>query len=63
VTKTKLRLAIAEAERFLDRARVALAQKGYDHSDDLLFGSKHNSAAVRASYDLSRALTEMRKPW
>ena len=62
MTKTKLRLAIAEAERFLDRARVALAQKGYDYKDDLLCGSKHNSAAVRASLDLSRCLSELRKP-
>jgi hypothetical protein len=63
VTKTKLRLAISEAERFLDRARVALAQPAYDKRDELLLcGSKHNSAAVRASLDLSRALAEMRKP-
>ena len=62
MTKTKLRIAIAEAERFLARARVALAQKGYDHQDDLLFGSMHNSAAIRASLDLSRALAGMRKP-
>lgn len=61
MTKTKLRLAIAECERFLERARVALAQKGYDKSDDLLMGSRHNSAAVRASLDLTRALAEMRK--
>jgi hypothetical protein len=61
MTKTKLRDAISESERFITRARIALAQNGYDKCDDSLYPSKHNAAAIRASLDLSRMLSQFRK--
>jgi hypothetical protein len=62
MTKTKLRDAISESERFITKARIALAQKGYDKCDDSLYPSKHNAAAIRASLDLTRELADFRKP-
>ncbi len=63
MTRDGLRVAIAEAERFIGRARTALASAGnpkYENDSDL-DASKENAAAKRASLDLTRALAMMRK--
>ena len=54
-----LLLAIFEAKRFIAKANAAvrrLKEDEYAH-----FGSKETAAAKRASMDLSRALTEVRR--
>jgi hypothetical protein len=61
MTRTKLKSAIAEAERFITKARIAL-ENNPDGRYDSMEPSKHNATATRASLDLSRALSEMRKP-
>jgi hypothetical protein len=61
MTRTKLKAAISEAERFLTKARIALAQNDAPPSADSMYQGKHNAAAVRASLDLTRILAEMRK--
>lgn len=48
----KYAIAIAEAKRFLLKAEIAKERGEY---------TKENAAAKRASMDLSRALSELRK--
>ena len=60
MSRRKLKHAIAEAERFIDRARVALVSTDTPPSLDDLRQSKHNATAMRASMDLSRALSDLR---
>jgi putative IMPACT (imprinted ancient) family translation regulator len=57
---TKIDVAEAEAQRFLDRVR-ALKAKINGNQFALDFGSKETAAVRRASMDLTRALAEMRK--
>ncbi len=57
---SKLRGAVIEAERFLKTARE-VEQKVVFECDKFWGKSKHTSACKRASLDLSRALTELRK--
>jgi len=54
--------AVDEAERFIEKAKAAL--KRINDEDDRgywCYSSKENAAAKRASMDLSRALTEVRR--
>lgn len=58
---TTLESAMVEAKRFLQKAEAAkhrmLQEKHYDY-----VVSKETAACKRASLDLSRALSELRKP-
>ena len=57
---TKINNAIYEATRFISRAKVAhrrLCAGGYT-----TYASKETASCKRASMDLTRALTELRKP-
>jgi len=59
MNQDSLLLAIFEAKRFIAKANAAvqkLESDKYAH-----FGSKETAAAKRASMDLSRALTEVRR--
>ena len=53
--------AISEAERFLKRAKVAKAKYAADKMTYCFSICKEASAAKRASMDLSRALTRIRR--
>ena len=55
-----LKAAMIEAERFIKKADIAICALEDDHYKS--FGSKETGAAKRASMDLTRALSEMRKP-
>lgn len=52
--------SIAEANRFIKKAKAA--QQRILRDKHAWAGNKDSSAAKRASMDLSRALTEFRKP-
>ncbi len=53
--------AIAEAERFLKKARAALKDISEQHP---LCGTPTTAAAKRSSMDLTRALAQLRRsPW
>ncbi len=56
MNKAKLDEAINEAERFLDKANIAKKNLITDP-----FGNKYKSAVKRASMDLTRSLSELRK--
>lgn len=61
----KLAVAIAEAERFLERAKALPEAKPYDvggrtfHHDNF---PKQQGAIKRASMELTRALADLRRP-
>jgi hypothetical protein len=61
MTRTKCRLAMIEAERFIKRAEVLCkSQPTVTYTDD--FGTSKESGAVRrASMDLTRALADLRR--
>jgi hypothetical protein len=66
VNDDSIRLAIAEAKRFISRAEEALADR-YDYHNAGHHSTGRNSgkasgACRRASPDLTRTLAEMRKP-
>lgn len=52
--------AVKEAQRFIAAARQAKVRIGREHSAQ--YGCKETAACRRASLDLSRALTELRRP-
>jgi len=56
-----LQAAIAEAERFLDLARELQAQCNHA-SWSLVHGTRASGATRRASMDLTRALSDLRRP-
>jgi len=62
----KLKLAIAEAERFLIKAKAITIKKKFtihgDKYEIIDYPSPVNAACKRASLDLARALSELRKP-
>jgi hypothetical protein len=51
----RLKQAVEEAERFIVRAKIALAESTHEFT-----GSKSRAAAKRASMDLTRALAHFR---
>lgn len=67
---SKLNTAIAEAERFLDRARAAQSAHNERTSLEILDLMTHlnashpreNGALRRSSMDLTRALADLRRP-
>lgn len=63
MNKLCIKIAVAEAEKFLVRAKIVLDQNDESSGDtDWLFGSKYTGALKRQSIDLTRSLAEMRKP-
>lgn len=61
MTTTKINAAIKEAQEFIKRAKVAIAE--HESSGNYsMWGSKHTGALRRKSMELTRALAEMRKP-
>ncbi len=60
MTEKKIQVARDEAQRFMFIAYQALERFKKDKMIGL--GSKETSACRRASMDLTRALSEMRKP-
>lgn len=65
MNRDKLKIAIAEAERFLERAKTLPPIRKYPHGlneyDDSYF-PKEQGAIRRSSMDLTRALADLRKP-
>lgn len=59
MTKEKVLLAKKEAERFIER--VNEYEKRFPEQDYLVVGYKETGALKRASMDLSRALSDLRK--
>ena len=59
LTNEKLNSAIIEAERFIEKAKLAQVRLAND--DWAKYRCKEASAAKRASMDLTRSLTELRK--
>ena len=63
MNKTKLQVAIIEAKRFLAKAQAATVRMEVDKEMTFTFqGTKEDAACKRASMDLSRALSDLRKP-
>ena len=62
----RITTAYCEAKRFMDRCDVLLDRMEEDaklaRDINIGFGSKETAAVRRASMDLTRALSEMRKP-
>ncbi len=62
----EIKNAIAEAERFIDRAKDLLNTVKREETSAYVFESytvgKESGALRRASLDLTRALADMRKP-
>ena len=58
---SKVRNAVAEAERFLERAKEVETEVIYPDYPDYRGGTKRTASLKRASMDLSRALTELRR--
>ena len=61
MTITKIAKAIEEAGRFIEKAQVAQVWMEANDSIGIGLGSKHTAACRRASMDLTRALSELRK--
>ena len=58
--KDKYIKAYKECERFMEACKQAVGRLGiYEYAK---YGCKETAAAKRASMDLSRALSELRKP-
>jgi hypothetical protein len=61
MTRTKVRLAIIEANRFIERAEALnKSQVAVTYTDDFST-SKESGAVRRTSMDLTRALAELRR--
>jgi flavin-binding protein dodecin len=60
MTDEKIKNAIKEAERFIDRAKDALHRLDGDEIARIT-GTKETAAMKRASLELTRALAEMRR--
>lgn len=56
----KLEIAIEESERFLARAKAA--RKKLKENEWAKYGCKETASAKRASLDLTRALSDLRRP-
>lgn len=59
MTPDKIKEAISEAERFIDRAEKAL--KDFEEKRYAWNGTPATGSCKRASMDLTRALADMRK--
>jgi len=61
MTRTKLKHAIAEAERFLKRAKELEKEGFLSFIETRYVQSKYTAATKRASMDLTRALADLRR--
>ena len=60
---SKLKAAMAEAERFLEKAKAAQEASKDSSYDCISYNNpRENGAVRRASMDLTRALADLRKP-
>jgi hypothetical protein len=59
MTRDQIERTVAEAERFLWKAKELLELADYG---GVFMGSKETGSLRRASLDLTRSLAEMRKP-
>jgi hypothetical protein len=64
MTPAKVRVAVTEARQFIQRAETFLRAFAGDGRPDLppVTGTRISGALRRASLDLTRALSDMRKP-
>lgn len=62
MTQAQIKIAVNEAARFMDRAKVVLERIAIDPDAAYWVPSKHTAALRRASLDLTRALAQMRRP-
>jgi hypothetical protein len=63
--RAKLKIAVAEAERFIERAKALPPEQPYDrHGMTLVhdYFPREQGAIKRASMDLTRALADLRRP-
>lgn len=58
----KLKKAVAEARRFIEAAEDVQVEDTSSAHLVIMKGRKENATCRRASLDLSRALSELRKP-
>jgi len=61
MTLKTLNTAIAEARRFIKRAKLAKKTNYNGKGEHVLWCSKESAACKRSSMDLTRALAELRK--
>lgn len=64
MNRDKLKAAVAEAERFIKRAKALPKGEPYKIGDDVFtqdYFPKEQGAIKRASMDLTRALADLRK--
>lgn len=59
---SKLKVAEAEAKRFLERVKAYRSSEVQYEPGFLSYGVKESGALRRASLDLTRALADLRKP-
>ncbi len=61
----KLNIAVVEAKRFIDKAKLYAKRYEKEEEEESLIcsitGCKESGAVLRSSMDLSRALSELRK--
>lgn len=63
--REKLKAAVAEAKRFIERAKALPAPQPYEHSGYKWTRDhfpREQGAIKRASMDLTRALADLRRP-
>lgn len=61
MNKDSLKAAEDAAKQFLEKAKI-LRQYESRTEGNWIFGSRHSGAVRRASMDLTRALSDLRKP-
>jgi len=61
ITVDKLNAAIQEAERFILAAEIVREVSGINRGTSTYDSGKHTAAVKRASMDLSRALSDLRR--
>jgi hypothetical protein len=62
INTSALEESISEAQRFIKRARECVVELKEDERDYYIVGTAKSGAVRRASMDLSRALSKLRKP-
>lgn len=62
MTQSQVKIAVYEAERFMDRAKMVLERIAIDPDAAWVPSSAVTAALRRASLDLTRALAQMRSP-
>ena len=65
MNRERLAIAVAEAERFIERAKSLPQPEQYEHSGHTFthnYFPKEQGSIRRASMDLTRALADLRRP-